>query len=147
MKYIDEQIADVRRAISDMECSNKENDDDSEVQISMKNTIHQCNNIYEARFLLEQMLQYAISKAAEAVQNSIKIQNLEARVVESENEAAVNERYIVDLVNSNRKAHSDSVNRTFVLSDETPKRESKFSRTFFLLRFVLSLFGAFLCCF
>jgi endo-beta-N-acetylglucosaminidase D len=123
LKYIDEQIQDVRRAIADVECSNKENDDNTEIQISMTNMIQQCNNLYEAHFLLEQMLQYAISKAADAAQNSSKIQILEAKISESENEQAINERFITDLINSNRRTHTDAKNGTFViLPTDTPKR-------------------------
>lgn len=118
-------FSDVRRAITDMECSNKENDDNSEIQASMNTMIQQCNNMYEAQFLLEQLLQYAISKAAEAAQRSTKMQALEARVVESEQENAVNERYISELVNSARRVHPDSLNHTYILANDTPKRESK----------------------
>jgi hypothetical protein len=52
---------------------------------------------------------------------------LEARVVESENENAVNERYINDIVNSNRKALSESMNHSYVVApDDTPKRDGKY---------------------
>lgn len=126
LKYIDEQIADVRRAIADMECSNKENDDDSEIQTSMQTMLQQCNNLYEAHFLLEQLLHYAISKAASSLQNAAKIKMLEARVQETEDENATNERYITDLINSTRRPALDN-NATFsILPGDTPKRgESK----------------------
>lgn len=126
MKYLDEQISEVRRAIADMECSNKENDDNNEIQGSMNTIIQQCNNVYEAHFLLEQLLQYAVAKAAEAAQKSNKVQLLEARVMESENENAVNETIITGLINSNRRPNSDNFNHTFVLPGETPKRDSEF---------------------
>ncbi|KAI6200754.1 Kinesin motor domain-containing protein [Aphelenchoides besseyi] len=123
LKYLDTQIADVRRAITDLECSNKENDSGDDIQVSMRTLIQQCDNIYEARFILEQMLNYAISKAADAEQTSAKIRVLEAKVAESENENAVNERYISDLIHqSARKIKSD----TSLLSaapNETPKRD------------------------
>jgi hypothetical protein len=76
LHYLNEQIEDTRRAIVDMECSNKENDDDNVIQVSMKNMISSCDNLPEAVFLLEQMMQYAISKAADAMQNATKIQVL-----------------------------------------------------------------------
>ncbi|KAI6218826.1 Kinesin motor domain-containing protein [Aphelenchoides fujianensis] len=121
VKYLDSQIADVRRAIGDLECSNKENDSGGDIQASIFTMINQFDNISEARYILEQMMNYAISKAAESEQTSAKIRVLEAKVVENEDHEAQNQRYINDLLLSARKTQSDPVN--YASTNETPKRE------------------------
>ena len=53
----------------------------------MKTILQQCENIFEARFMLEQMLNYAISKAAEAEQKATKVRVRERFHVRSDEAA------------------------------------------------------------
>lgn len=73
-KFLNQQIADVRRAMSDLECANKENDDEpSDVQTSIQSLVQQCENLHEARYLMEQLVNFAIAKSAQVEKNGNKI--------------------------------------------------------------------------
>ncbi|CAD5227302.1 unnamed protein product [Bursaphelenchus xylophilus] len=121
LNYINEQIKDVRAAMVDLEGVDKENG--SNCQGDLRTVINQCENLLEARFLLDEMATFAVASAAAWEKSKVKIREMEAKLAEMEDGKMESDRLVNNLILSQTR-HPEDLERDLSDFNDTPKRTS-----------------------
>ncbi|CAD5219724.1 unnamed protein product [Bursaphelenchus okinawaensis] len=122
LKYVVSQINDIRSSMAELEGVNKENGVDD--QTTMQGIIQKCDNIHEAKFLLDQVVSLAITTSSEWEKMKVKQKEMEAKLNELETGKMESDRFMNSFILSQTRCQEDLERDLGSDPYATPKRAS-----------------------